>query len=130
MRSSAKFAGWTAIAFLLIAGLLLVRPGDEQKEASRLKLLARAQGIAVIDLGIAISVDELAVGVSIGLLGISLAATVVWIAVQAFVAAHLGMRIGHRVGEEVRERAEQAAGGLLILMAIVLFLVRVTMGSV
>jgi putative Mn2+ efflux pump MntP len=99
-----KFAGWTAIAFLLIAGVLLLRPGDEEKEASRLKLLARAQGI-------------------------SLAAAVIWIAVQAFVAAQPGMRIGHRVGEELRERAEKAAGGLLILMAIVLFLVRVTMGS-
>ena len=124
-----KFAGWTAIAFLVIAGVLLLRPGDEEKEASRLKLLARAQGIAIIDLGISISIDELAIGFSIGLLGISLAGAVIWIAIQAFAAAQLGMRIGHRVGEELRERAEQAAGALLILMAAVLFLVRITMGG-
>jgi putative Mn2+ efflux pump MntP len=124
-----KFAGWTAIAFLLFAGALLLRPGDEEKERARLKLLARARGIAIIDLGISISVDELAVGFSIGLLGISLIAAVIWIAVQAFFAAQLGMRIGHRVGEELRERAEQAAGAVLIVMAGVLLAVRLTTGS-
>jgi putative Mn2+ efflux pump MntP len=124
-----RFAGWTAIAFLFLAGALMLRPGDEEKEESRLKLLARAQGIAIIDLGIAISIDELAVGFSIGLLGISLVAAVIWIAVQAFVAAQLGMRIGHRIGEELRERAEQAAGAILILMAGILLVVRLTTGS-
>src|SRR5439155_27001702 len=31
------FAGWTAIAFLGIAGLFMTRPGDEEKYAARLK---------------------------------------------------------------------------------------------
>ena len=124
-----RFAGWTAIAFLVIAGVLLLRPGDEEKEEARLKLLARAQGIAIIDLGISISIDELAIGFSIGLLGISLAAAVIWIAIQAFLASQLGMRIGHRVGEALRERAEQAAGVALILLALVLLVVRLTTGS-
>ncbi len=124
-----RFAGWTAIAFLVIAGVLLLRPGDEEKEEARLKLLARAQGIAIIDLGISISLDELAVGFSIGLLGISLVVAVIWIAVQAFITAQLGMRIGHRVGDVLRERAEQAAGVVLIAMALILLVVRLTTGT-
>lgn len=124
-----RFAGWTAIAFLVVAGVLLLRPGDEEKEEARLKLLARAQGIAIIDLGISISIDELAIGFSIGLLGLSLAVAVIWIAIQAFLAAQLGMRIGHRVGEELRERAEQAAGIVLIVLALVLLVVRITTGT-
>lgn len=124
-----RFAGWTAIAFLTIAGALMLRPGDEEKEQARLKLLARAQGIAIIDLGVSISLDELAIGFSIGLLGISLVAAVIWIAVQAFIAAQLGMRVGHRVGEQLRERAEQAAGIVLILMALLLLIIRITTGS-
>lgn len=111
------FAGWTAIVFLAIAGILTLRPGDEAKERGRLRLLARARGIAVIDLGLAISLDELAVGFSMGLLGLPLVAAVIWIGVQAFAAAQLGMRLGNRVGEELRERAEQLAGTVLILMA-------------
>jgi putative Mn2+ efflux pump MntP len=124
-----RFAGWTAIAFLVIAGVLLLRPGNEEQEASRAKLLARAQGIAIIDLGISISIDELAIGFSIGLLGISLAAAVIWTAIQAFVATQLGMRVGNRVGEELREHAERAAGAILIFMALVLAVVRLTSGS-
>ncbi|MDQ6747892.1 MAG: manganese efflux pump MntP family protein, partial [Candidatus Dormibacteraeota bacterium] len=124
------FAGWTAIAFLVVAGALMLRPGDEEKEEGRLRLLAKAQGFAIIDLGLAISVDELAIGFSIGLLGLPLLVAVLWIGVQAFLAAQLGMRIGARLGEELRERAEQLAGVALIAMAGVLVVLKLGHGSV
>ena len=38
------------------------------------------------------------------------------IALQAFLAAQLGLAIGARIGERWRERAEQAAGVALILL--------------
>ncbi len=120
-----RFAGWTAIAVLVLAGALMLRPGDEEKEAARLKLLARAQGLAIIDLGVAISVDELAVGFSLGLVGLSLPVAVVWIGIQAFVAAEAGLRLGRRVGDELRERAEQLAGLALIGMAVVLLALKI-----
>ncbi|MFN2451371.1 MAG: manganese efflux pump MntP family protein [Candidatus Dormibacteria bacterium] len=124
------FAGWTAIAFLVVAGALMLRPGDEDKEEGRLRLLARAQGFAVVDLGLAISVDELAIGFSIGLLGLPLLVAVAWIGVQAFAAAELGMRVGARIGEELRERAEQLGGVALIAMAGVLVALKLAHGSV
>ncbi len=123
------FAGWTAIAFLVVAGAMMLRPGDEEKERGRLKLLARAQGIAIIDLGLAISIDELAIGFSLGLLGLPLLVAVIWIGLQAFGAAQLGMRIGSRVGEELRERAEQLAGVVLIGMAGLLLVLKLTRGN-
>jgi len=114
-------AGWGGIAALLLAGLLLLRPGgDEAREANRLRLLAHARGLAIIDLGIGISVDELAIGLSVGLLALPIALIVIWIAVQAFVAAQVGLRFGAKVGDEVRERSEKAAGLALILVALVL----------
>ena len=116
-----EWAGYGAILFLLIAGVLLLRPGkDGDAEERRLKLLAHARGLAILDLGLTISVDELTVGLSAGLLGLPIAITVVWIAVQAFAAAQLGLRFGARIGEEVRERTEQAAGVALIAVALVL----------
>ena len=119
------WAGYGGIAFLLVAGLLLLRPGqNESNEAGRLRLLAHARGLAILDLGLSISVDELTVGLSAGLLGLSIVLTVVWIAVQAFVATQIGLRLGDRLGEEVRERTEWAAGLALILVAIVLLVVR------
>jgi len=119
------WAGYGGIAFLLVAGLLLLRPRqDESNEAGRLRLLAHARGLAILDLGLSISVDELTVGLSAGLLGLSIVLAVVWIAVQAFVATQIGLRLGDRLGEEVRERAEWVAGLALILVAIVLLVVR------
>jgi putative Mn2+ efflux pump MntP len=120
------WAGYAGIAFLLVAGVLLLRPGkDESDEAQRLKLLAHARGVAIIDLGLSISIDELTVGLSAGLLGLSILLTVTWIAVQAFVATQVGLRVGARLGEEVRARAEWVAGAMLILVALVLLVLRV-----
>jgi putative Mn2+ efflux pump MntP len=105
------------ILFLFVGGVLLLRGGkDEADEERRLKLLAHARGLAILGLGI--SVDELTVGLSAGLLGLPVALTVIWIAFQAFAAAQLGLRFGARVGGEVRERSKQAAGVALILVAV------------
>jgi putative Mn2+ efflux pump MntP len=119
------WAGYGGIAFLFLAGALLLRPGQkESDESGRLKLLAHARGFAIIDLGVSISVDELTVGFSAGLLGLSILVTVVWIGVQAFVATQVGLRLGERLGEEFRERAEWVAGVALILVAVVLLVIR------
>lgn len=114
------WAGFVGIGFLVLAGLVLLRPGDEAGEERRLRLLAQARGFAVLTLGLSISLDELTVGLSAGLLGLSIVITVVWIAIQAFVAAQVGMRFGARLGEELRERSEQAAGVALIAVAVIL----------
>lgn len=114
-------AGYGGIVFLLVAGALLLRPGqDEDAQDRRLKLLARARGLAVIDLGLSISVDELTVGLSAGLLAIPIALAVIWIAIQAFLVAQAGMRFGHRIGDELRERSQKVAGAALIAVALIL----------
>ncbi|GAC1506924.1 MAG: hypothetical protein NVS1B3_06920 [Candidatus Dormibacteraceae bacterium] len=119
------WAGYGAIAFLFLAGALLLRPiKDETDETRRLRLLSHARGFAIIDLGLSISVDELTVGLSAGLLGLSIVVTVLWIGIQAFVATQVGLRLGARLGEEVRERAEWVAGVALILVALVLLVLR------
>lgn len=115
------WAGYGGVAFLFLAGVLLLRPGaKDSDETGRLRLLAHARGLAILDLGLSISVDELTVGLSAGLLGLSVLLTVLWIGLQAFVATQIGLRLGGRLGEEVRERAEWVAGMALILVALVL----------
>jgi manganese efflux pump family protein len=121
------WAGYGGIAFLFLAGVLLLRPGQAAAdETRRLRLLAHARGLAVLDLGLSISVDELTIGLSAGLLGLSILLTVLWIGVQAFVAAQVGLRLGARLGEQVRERAEWIAGVALILVALVLLVLKLT----
>jgi putative Mn2+ efflux pump MntP len=120
-----QWAGYGGILFLVIAGVLLLRPDkDEDGESKRLGLLAHARGLAIMDLGLSISVDELTIGLSAGLLGLSIALTVIWIGVQAFLAAQLGLRFGSRLGEEARERSEKVAGVALIVVAAILLVLK------
>ena len=120
-----EWAGYGGILFLIIAGLLLLRPEkDEEGEEGRLRLLAHARGLAILDLGLSISVDELTVGLSAGLLGLPIALAIIWIATQAFAATQVGLRIGARIGEEIRQRSERAAGVALILVALVLMVLK------
>jgi len=103
-----------AVAVIGIGAWLLLAGGkDEEERASR---LTSSHGLALVALGISISLDELAIGFSIGLAGVPVAAVVVAIALQAFLAAQLGLAIGAKIGERWRERAEQAAGIALILL--------------
>jgi len=120
-----QWAGYGGIVFLVVAGVLLVRPDRaEGAETKRLGLLAHARGLAIVDLGLSISADELTIGLSAGLLGLSIALTVIWIGVQALLAAQVGLRFGSRLGEEARERSELVAGVALIAVAIILLLLK------
>jgi manganese efflux pump family protein len=118
------WAGYAGIVVLFVAGVMLLRSGNDAAPDRRLRLLAHARGLAIVDLGIGISVDELSVGFSAGLLALPIALMVVWIAVQAFLAAQVGLRIGARISEHLKELSEQAAGVALIVVAIVLVAVR------
>lgn len=124
-RAIGDWATYGGILFLLVAAGLLLKPGQtEEAEERRLKLLAQARGLPMIYLGISISLDELTVGFSAGLLAIPIALAVAWIGVQAFFVTQAGLRFGDRLGEELRERSEQAAGVALIAVAVILLMLR------
>jgi len=63
-----------------------------------------------------VSLDELAIGFSVGLLGSSIGVAVVLIALQAFIVPQMGVRLGSKVGEEIREGAERLAGLALVVL--------------
>lgn len=115
------FAGYIAPIVIGLAGLIALKPGkDEEQEQRRLKLLAHTKGLAIIGLGLSISVDELAIGVSLGLLRVPLLVAIVFLGMQSFIASQLGLRLGGRLNETVREGAERFAGLALVIVALVL----------
>jgi putative Mn2+ efflux pump MntP len=77
-----SMADYLASAALLILGALMLFGGDDG-EADTAAMLARSRGLAMVALGISISVDELAIGFSVGLLRLPLAWAIVLIASQA-----------------------------------------------
>jgi manganese efflux pump family protein len=114
-RGIGTVADYLAAAAVIAIGawMLLAADKDEEEKASR---LVSSRGLALVALGISISLDELAIGFSIGLASLPVPVVIVAIAAQAFVAAQLGLAIGARIGERWRERAEQVAGIALILL--------------
>ena len=68
--------------------------------------LASSPGLALIALRISVSLDELAIGFSMGLTHPPTVAVIMAIALQALVAAQLGLAVGAKIGERWRERAE------------------------
>jgi putative Mn2+ efflux pump MntP len=75
---------------------------------------------------LSVSLDELAVGFSMGAVGVPVAAAIVLIAAQAFILTWLGTRLGNVIGERLAERAEVVAGIVLAGLAVVLLVEKVT----
>lgn len=112
-------ADYLAIAILIGLGLFLLRPQADDED-TRLSLLARTRGLAVLGLGVSISIDELAIGFTIGLLRFPVLVILVLIGIQTFVVTQLGIRLGQRIGESIREAAERIAGVALAALGLVL----------
>jgi putative Mn2+ efflux pump MntP len=112
-------ADYGAAIVLVGLGLYMIFSNDEGDER-KTQLLARTRGLAMLGLGLSISLDELAIGLTIGLVKAPIGLAVALIAAQAFVVAQIGLRLGSRVGESVREGTERLAGVALIVIGIVL----------
>ena len=116
---------YLAIALLGLLGIWMLRPGgDGEEEEEKLALLGRATGPAMIALGLSISLDELAMGVSLGLLRLPVVPALVLIGAQALIASQLGLRLGSRFSDRNRERSEKLAGLVLLGLAAFLLVVR------
>jgi manganese efflux pump family protein len=118
------------VAIAALAGLgayMLWARGDD---AERVQKLAESRGLAVIALGLSVSVDELAIGFSLGLLNVPIVPAIVLIAAQAFVVSQIGFALGGRIGGATREGAERLAGAALIVIAGALLVGRILGASV
>ena len=112
-------AGYIAIVVLAAVGIWML-VSDDEDESEKVASLAERRGLALIALGVSISLDELAMGFTIGLIGLSIWLAVILIGVQAFAVAQLGLRLGSGLGERSREAAEKLAGAALIGLAVLL----------
>ncbi len=112
-------ADYIAIAVLLAFGLFTLVE-SERDEEERLSRLAQLRGPGALLLGVTISLDELAIGFTLGLLRLPAALVIALIAAQAFVVTQLGLRLGARLSERLREGAERLAGVALTVLGLVL----------
>jgi putative Mn2+ efflux pump MntP len=112
-------ADYIAIGVLLAFGLYTLLDADEREE-QKLGQLVQMRGVGALILGVSISLDELAIGFTLGLLRLPAGLVVILIALQAFVVAQLGLRLGARLSARLREGAERLAGVALTALALIL----------
>src|SRR5436190_8973 len=104
-------ADYVAIAALAGLGIWMLLTDDDDQ---RVESLQGRGWLALVTLGISISLDELALGFTIGLLDLPLVPAIALIGLQAFVFAQLGLRLGSRLGEAARESTETLAALALL----------------
>ena len=112
-------ADYVAVGVLLAFGVYALVARDDRDE-EQLAELVRIRGAGALLLGISVSLDELAIGFTLGLLALPAKVVIPLIPIQALILTQLGLRLGTRLSERLRESGERVAGGLLTVLALVL----------
>lgn len=111
---------YVAAAALIGLGAWMLRHDEGDSVHELAGRLATTHGVALLGLGVGVSMDEVAIGFSLGLTRLPLLPVIVAIGVQALLAAQLGLRVGTRIGELWLEWVELLAGVVLIALGLLL----------
>lgn len=114
-------ASYVAIALLLGVGLYILWESMHEEERE----FEAATVPRLLTLALSVSMDELAVGFSLGLLRIPVLVAAALIAAQAFLLTWIGISFGKALGEVLAERAELLSGIVLSLLALLLLVLKV-----
>lgn len=98
--------------------LIFFEDEDEDEDEEEEKLELNLFGWALILTALSISLDELAVGFSIGLVGVPVALTIVLIALQSFLFTFLGLTFGSKIKSYMGEWSEKMAGIVLGMLGV------------
>lgn len=109
----ASFIG--GIALLAVAVWLIFFENEDDADE---KLERNLVGWTLIVTALSVSLDELAVGFSIGLVGVPIVLTIMLIAVQAFIFTFLGLTFGSKLKRYLGEWSEKLAGVVLGLLGV------------
>ena len=115
-RAIGSVSDYIAAGILIVFGLYTLLSGDGEEEG--LARLAQSGGWGALALGVAVSLDELAIGFTLGLLRLPVVTVVILIGAQAFVVSQLGLRLGSRAGAWLREASERLAGLALLALGV------------
>jgi manganese efflux pump family protein len=109
------------VAVIALGAWMLTSREEDGEAASR---ISTVRGPALLALGLSISLDELAIGFSLGLARLPVIPVIIAIAVLALAVSQAGLAPGALISERLRERAGQAAGLALILLGAYLIAAR------
>jgi putative Mn2+ efflux pump MntP len=113
-----RYDHWLAFLLLLVVGGRMIHEAFEHDEDKEPKRRDPTSGAALLVLGVATSLDSLAVGLSLAALRTSILYPAAVIGVVAFVITVVGMKLGPALGKVFGRRAELFGGLVLIAIGI------------
>ena len=116
-----EVAGYSAAIILIVLGLLEIRETLKDDDDDH-DLLDAVKGKKLLLTGLSVSLDELAIGFSLGALKTPLGLALLYIGVQAFCITFIGLWLGRRAGQRLGERAGLLGGIILLLLGILLLI--------
>lgn len=103
---------WIAFVLLVFIGMNMIKEAFEIKEESNDKIDFKT----MIILGIATSIDALAVGVTFAFLNVNIMLAISLIGIITFIISMIGVKIGNVFGDKYETKAELAGGFILIFL--------------
>jgi len=124
-HAAGQWAGYGAAVLLILIGAREIRESlsdsddDDDKPPS-------VEGGTLLLTGLSVSLDELAVGFSLGVLRVPVGPALGFIALQAFALTFIGLSWGTRIGKRLGEKAELLGGIVLALLGLALLINQIT----
>ena len=114
------YGHWIAFVLLTVVGGRMVLEAFDEKEDKAVSDPTR--GLTMVMLSVATSIDALAVGLSLALLGVSVWTPAAVIGVVAGVLTVTGMLLGRRLGDNWGKRVEVCGGLVLCIIGLKILL--------
>ncbi len=105
------FDHWIAFALLVYIGIKLIREGGSSEEYNRVD---PTKGASLVLLSVATSIDALAMGLSLALLGTEIIYPSIIIGIVAGVFTLAGLKLGYKIGSKWRAKVAWMGGLILI----------------
>jgi putative Mn2+ efflux pump MntP len=103
---------WVAFGLLVLVGIRMIRSGLGKNEEQTPQDPSR--GMTMVMLSIAVSIDALAIGLSLGLLGITIWTPAIVIGLVTGILSLVGLRVGNGFGKKYGKPVE-VLGGLVLI---------------
>jgi putative Mn2+ efflux pump MntP len=118
----AAYDHWVAFGLLVFVGGRMVFNAVRGEEAESRMTADPTKGLSLVLLSVATSIDALAVGLSLALIGSAILVPVVVIGIVAAAFTVLGMHLGRRIGKAWGRKVEILGGIILIAIGIKIIL--------
>lgn len=116
------FDHWVAFGLLLVIGARMIYESFRVEKKVKKPDSDPTKGLTLLVLSVATSIDALAVGLSLALIGVGIIYPAAVIGLVAFSLTVIGVKLGKAMGKLVRKRGEMIGGIILIFVGVAILL--------